>query len=71
MAYSWTRSIFGKKTHKRISKMAQGAKSNCVAMKYVHICIVTAKKEPGKGGSEPKRIVGYLNLFLLIFHLRI
>lgn len=51
---------------------ARGVKYSCVATKYVcaRVCSDCKKQLRVGGGKEPKRIVGDLYSFPLIFHLR-
>lgn len=52
--------------------MARGVKNSCVATKYVCAseCRDCKKQPRTNGGLQPKRIVGDLYSFPLIFHLR-
>lgn len=52
--------------------MAGGVKYSCVATEYVcaPMCCDCKRQPRTKGGIEPKRIVGDLYSFPLIFHLR-
>lgn len=49
---------------------ARGVKYSCIATKYVRVCCNCKKRPRTGGGIEPKRIVGDLYSFPLIFHLR-